>query len=369
MQTSRIDPFVSYAELHGAAVYDAVRGGAKDALFLASLQSIRGHLRLGAGERNGHGDTFTIAAGYLDLMKPNAVADRYDGHFIIAFNQSLFVTIVEFCLFAFTQRTVFPKIGNAAAEESPTLVDGILPGLMLLERTLARGAADPWHDAVRVPKDPDRHVLAIYTALLMARFTWMHELAHCFRGHVELAQITGIAPRLHELEMAGFAGNEQTAFGPRWLVQRALEFDADSTALLMCADIQLNGQENIDGIGALPLDLRLRLVQFAAYGFASLLEALQSHLSLKAGLTHPRPPARLRNLLLTTSAIAMPDTLKGSTALALNDLVALGAAIPALDLMRAVSVATEPDDLAGTQQMQAVLEAALANYRYGPRSG
>lgn len=138
-------------------------------------------------------------------------------------------------------------------------MDGLLPRLMLLERTLVRGIADPWRDAVRVPKDPDRHVPAIYTALLMARFTW-----------------------LHELEMAGFAGGEQTAFGPRWLVQRALEFDADSTALLMCAEIQLNGQENIDGIVALPLDLRLRLVQFAAYGFASLLEALQSHLSLKA---------------------------------------------------------------------------------------
>lgn len=114
MQTSGINPFVSYAELHGAAVYDAARGGAKDALFSASLQSTRDHLRLGAGERNGHGDTFTIAAGYLDLMKPNAVADRHNGHFIIAFNQSLFVTIVEFCLFAFTQRTVFPEIGNAA---------------------------------------------------------------------------------------------------------------------------------------------------------------------------------------------------------------------------------------------------------------
>lgn len=67
--------------------------------------------------------------------------------------------------------------------------------------------------------------------------------------------------------------------------------------------------------------------------------------------------------------IAMPDALKGTTRLALNDLMALGAAIPALDLMRAVSVAAEPDDLAGTRQMQAVLEAALADYRYGPRSG
>lgn len=361
--------FSSYAERHGAAVYDAAKDHAKGALFSVSLQSTLDYLRLGTGQRNGEGKAFAAVAGYLDLMTPNAVADRHDGCFVLGFHQSLFVTIVEFCLFAFAQRDISPDIGNAADEASPVVGDAVLPGLMLLEHTWAGAQVDALHDAARVPQDPDRHVLAIYTALLMARFAWLHELAHCFRGHVDLARATGIAQRLHELEVAGFAETEQTALGPRWLVQRALEFDADSTALLMSADIQLNGQENIDGIAALPLDLRLQLVQFAAYGFASLLEALQSRLNRRVGLTHPKPPARLRNLLLTTSAIPMPETMKETTSQALHDVSALGAAMPALDLMRAIRMVREPDDLSATQHMQAVLEAALSDYRYGPRSG
>src|SRR5690606_31815252 len=119
-----------------------------------------------------------VIPGYIDRMTPNAVADYYGARHFIAMHQALLVTMTEFALFVFTQREIFPSVGEAAAEDSPSLTGDQAPGVLLLERTLLHRSIEISADQRRVPKGAERHVAAVYMALLMARFVWMHEMAH-----------------------------------------------------------------------------------------------------------------------------------------------------------------------------------------------
>ncbi|MCV6574659.1 MAG: hypothetical protein OIF58_02900 [Cohaesibacter sp.] len=267
--------------------------------FLIAEQSTRHLMGWAHGLTNQHGEKLHIQMGYLERMTPNALADRYKGVHFLAMNQALLVSVMEFALFSFTQKSVFPDIGNASGEDSPVMEAGAAPGLLLLKRTLADQPISIDTDRWCVPKDEHRHVAAIYLAMLMARYVWMHELAHCTNGHIGYVQDAGLALRLYEvaenLAVVGFkeASNEQC---DKDQILQALEFDADSSAFFGCCQIQLQNLENIDGIKALDLEARLGMTIFAAYATTWLFEEYQQYIGSAGNQSHPHPYDRLQNL-------------------------------------------------------------------------
>jgi hypothetical protein len=316
----------------------------EDRIFHASLQSTRALVGFAQGARNPQGHVLQVIPGFLDRMDPNAIADRSEGVHFLAFNQALLVTVVEFALFVFTQRDCFPGIGNAKGEISPGYAGDHAPGLLLLERTLRGQAVETSTDAVRVPRDAERHVAAVYLALLMARFVWFHELAHCVNGHVVLVQDYGIAPRLHEVEPAlsvTFAADPEVSCRTGRLL-RLLEFDADESALRACLRIQFDGQENIGGIAAINLDTRIELTLFAAHAMTWLFEEYRNFTRAFRGETHPDPFQRLLSIGQAITAFE-----REQRSLALRDASdrvglsfrALKQTIPAIHRLEAVPVA------------------------------
>lgn len=277
-----------------AQAYDLTGGHQDDALFAASLRSSMAHIaEIEKATRSG----FSIVPGFLHHMTPNAFADRVVDTHYIGFHQALMVTLAEFGLFVFTQPYLFTDIGDAKWEDAPVARDSRAPGLSLLETTLAGQTVDAQRDRWLVPKDANRQVAGLYLALLMARFVWLHEVAHCQLGHVGLVQDRGIALRLYEipeaLSVVEFAdeGSQDSE------KLRLLEFEADSAAFAESLTIQTAGRENIAGIAALPLETRLTMTGFAAYAMTWLFGEYQRHTHTLAGLTHPHPHERLENLL------------------------------------------------------------------------
>ena len=88
----------------------------------------------------------------------------------------------------FTQSNIFPEIGDAQSELSPALSEHDEAGLFLLKETLGRQTINKERDHIRVPKCEHSHVAAVYLSIIMSRFIWFHELAHCKLGHVLYVQ-------------------------------------------------------------------------------------------------------------------------------------------------------------------------------------
>lgn len=166
--------------------------------FAASFDSFAALLRAGVLDVGGDPRS-AIVPGFIEKMTSNAFADHVDGVHYIAMHQALLVTMMDFALFAFTQSAFLPMIGDAAGEDSPPPFGGEAPGLFLLDRTLAGGTITPDADHHRVPKDAERHIMTVYLAMLMTRFVWLHELAHCRLGHVIALQQSGLGARLYEV--------------------------------------------------------------------------------------------------------------------------------------------------------------------------
>ena len=297
MGTPVEDRFERFASGLGATVYACAPGVEEDQLFLASLQSAQSYFAWAADGRNAQGRGCEVVAGYLERVTPNAWASWDGKTHVIAMHQGLMVTIVEFALFVFTQAELFASIGAADGEDSPTAPGGEPPGLLLLKRTLAGAHVGGAADAARVPKDPDRHVAAIYLAMLMSRFVWLHELAHCFRGHIAqmepgrigFEECPEVLPIVTLQRDAGGIGLARRL--------RLMEFEADDAAFDWGLRIQLEGGENIDGIKALDLHTRLHLTIFASYAMTWLFEQYQRFAEVSFAITHPAPFDRLRALM------------------------------------------------------------------------
>jgi hypothetical protein len=286
------------ADRLGAVAYFPDDHRDEDAIFRTSLQSTLGLIgHVGQGQAAAR-TTGRVLAGYIDRMLPNAIADRFEGQHFIAMYQALLVTLAEFALFAFTQQGFFPEIGDARGEDSPTLAGGRAPGIVLLERTMTGAGVDP-ADAWRVPKDADRHATAIYLALLMVRFVWFHEYAHCHLGHVDSVQKQGIAPRLYEvpepLAVAGFV--QRTDRARVFAVLREMEFEADAAAFRACIDVQLADAENIEGIRAFDRETRVALTICGAWAMTWLFDEYQQFMATKGAGTHPEPIKRRERLV------------------------------------------------------------------------
>lgn len=359
------DAFARFAkERLGWTAYDPGKGGEEDAIFAASLQSAVAHMAWTRGGVGADGTPFAVVPGFVDRMVPNAVADRLEGQHYIGFYQALLVTIVEFALFAFTQREIFPNIGEAKSEDSPAPLGDRAPGLMLLQKTLAGETVVAETDKWRVPKDAMRHAAAMYLALLMARFVWLHELAHCFYGHVGLVQGKGMALRLYEvpegLPLVKIAERSEA----QNLILRILEFEADEAAFFGVCQIQLGEMENIDGIKALDLATRLGMTVFGAYAMTWLFAEYQAFMNSRDGITHPAPYERLKNICRTAVVQFEPkvtgfDRLHDNIAMQFNG---LSRAIPAIHRMDALR--REAIDTGIAADHRDMVRDALGAFRY-----
>lgn len=290
-----------------AKAFDTASGKESAHLFRTSLETTQGHINWANGANNAQGEIFQLTPGFLDIYQPNAFADRHNGKFIIAMHSALFVAITEFTMFCFAQSGFFPDIGDATKETSPAPINDRPPGLWLIDFTSTGGRVNDDHSARLIPKCTDRYVMSIYLALLMARFVWMHELAHCFNGHVGLIKEQGIAIRLYEAQdpqmLVGFSRSTHNAADVSKQLH-CLELDADRSALWSSMRIQIDDNlENIAGIAELDKPTRQRLMLFGSYAMTWLFEEFQVYLRAQGGETHPLPYLRLHGLMQTSAEV------------------------------------------------------------------
>ncbi len=270
------------------------------ALFSPSLNSFVERTLWSSEAKNISGQSFRMAAGYLESYSPNAFADQFESHFILGMHVALHGAIEEFSAFCFTQARFFPEIGDPGMEHSPEPLNDYPPGLWLIGFTRLGGRVTPEHAEHVIPQCPVRVAFARYLALLMSRAAWMHEFSHAILGHIGYVRKRRIALRLCEIaEPLPIIGRIKppvmtTAQCAR--VLQALEFDADQSSFWACTRIQTDGLENIEGIRALDLRLRLKLALFASYAMSWLFEAFQAYLGSSDEPSHPPPYLRLHHL-------------------------------------------------------------------------
>lgn len=274
---------------------------ADEQVFAASLESFRALTQSNTPMTNSLGQMFQLKAGYLEKMIPNAFAGFFDGGHYIGMHQALMVTIIDLCLFLFTQDDIFPHIGNADQELRPSFGQEDAPGLYLLKMTMAGETVEPNTDHIRVPQCADRHVAAVYMAILMSRYVWFHEMAHCTNGHVLLLQNQKYGAGVHEVELVELKKLRQNKKNIQSL-RHAMEFDADQTALINIIRVQLEGRENIPGLLGYDDLTRMQMTILGVYLMTWLFEEYQRFANSRHGLSHPHPKLRLNNI--TSSARA-----------------------------------------------------------------
>ena len=138
----------------------------------------------------------------------------------------------------------------------------------------------------------------------MARFAWLHELAHAFNGHVDFVRREKMALRLCELPdpihqppaslIKRFSAEQRRANAQMF---QWLEFDADRSALWGSVQMQLHEHENIQSIIDLAPITRMKLTLFGCYAMPWLFDQFQSYMQTKNETSHPEPLTRLASLL------------------------------------------------------------------------
>lgn len=352
----------------GAAVFDPATVLDTLPAFQASLASFEHHCRWADGAVNARGEAFDLVAGFVDVYQPNALADQHDTRHAIAVHSPLFSAFNEFAMFCFAQAGVFPECGDRGSEISPSPWDDRVPGVWLMDATAQQERVDEHHSQALIPRCPERFVASQYLTLLMLRMVWLHEFAHCFNGHVGLVQDRRLALRLYELPPRNLVeiGNAPVADHDRLL--KCLEFDADTAAFQAMCNIQLNGQENIEGISALGTAFATQLSIFASYAVVWLMDAFQSYLDSHAGHGHPPPSLRLQNMLQVAEAQLFPLGLRADHDATLAAFSPLKQAIPNMFTQGTLRdmAHSEADRrvLQGFEADKENMQAALADYRF-----
>lgn len=265
----------------------------EEQIFAASLASFRGFANLINHAPNEVGQSLNLHCGFVERMSPNAFADHVDGVHYIGMHQALMVTIIDLCLLTLTQSNIFPEIGEAQNELSPKLKNEDEAGLFLLKTTIDGQTINKERDHVRVPKCEHRHVAAVYLSVIMSRFVWFHEFAHCELGHVLYVQNKDIARRVNEVADTLDLVAMKRQSSQITELRHAFEFDADLKALVTMLHIEANGLENMDGIKALPEVLRLTFIIFGSFIMTWLFDEYEAFSKNQHGISHPRPRARL----------------------------------------------------------------------------
>ena len=329
-----------------------------------SHETFKLYLELFVNATKPDGTLFSANFDFIEKITPTAFVRLRDGLHFIGIHNSLAVVIHEFSLFCFAQQGFFPSLGDTTAETSPKPIDDTPPGLWLYKRTL-EGMTEVPDDTPRiVPVDPHRAAYAHYLTLLMLRFVWLHELGHGLRGHVDYLRDNSNDDQI-ELDELGLMEVSESKSKATPTIKQVMEFEADQFAMAKSMAIQALGLENIDGIKAIPVDVRLRLTLFSVYAMTYLFEAIQTTLSRsKLNIKHPTPFTRLQNLQNT--AILELDHLKLDTKGIVTDAIKeLGA------LLNHIGEDWQQKDRFEPNRYKAVFDqlcADLEPYRYLDRS-
>lgn len=357
MAQSPIERFAN--ERLGTSAFIAKADDPDTHIFFASLESAIEQFRWTAKGSNASGAPFKLEAGFFDTFSPNALADRFEDGYYLGVHVALFVAINEFAMFCFAQRDFFDDLGDPAKESSPKPWDERLPGVWLIDNTLQGGGVDYEHSQRLIPTDPERYICSQLLAFLMTRFVWLHELSHCFNGHVDLVQQQGIALRLHELpDGLSLAGKSKASTRPltneQKQILRCLELDADESAFFASCAVQTRDMENIEGIRELDPAVALRLTVFASYAMVWLFDAFQDYLKSALGETHPAPSLRLQNLLQTAKSrlYSEESSFEGIHEMALREFDSVKAAIPTMFTFGTLREVAHSDQLA--EELQAL---------------
>lgn len=157
-----------------------------------ALESVRDHMTHSFRTKRRDGTGFRVYPAYLDCISPNAFAGARDDVHLCGVNIGLAVMCFEFALFCLSQPTLFRDVGNADGERAPKPVDGYPPGFWMREsgRALEENVFLDQAQGL-IPSDPERYGTAVFLSVLMIRFIWLHELAHCLNGHVGLVHGIG----------------------------------------------------------------------------------------------------------------------------------------------------------------------------------
>lgn len=361
------------AELLGVAHFEPDPTDPESDLFHLSLESARALFGWTKDQRSREGAFFNLHAGFVDIMRPNALADAWQGRHFIALHTSLFAAITEFAMFCFTQKDFFPDIGNPAAEVSPQPWDGRVPGIWLLDVTMKGQRVTEAHSQRLIARDSARFVASIYLGQLMARVVWLHELAHCINGHVGYVLRRGLVPRLYELAdpLSGVSVDRKRPLAAHADVLRCLELDADRAALRASLSIQLNSREPIEGIAALEPGQRIRLTLFGALAMIWLIDAFQDYLDSQNVDTHPTPSLRLQNLLrlLTSEIRPLHAGMAGLIDDVLHQFDVVRAAIPGMYggtyLAGRIQDGPQMEELVALGPLAADVDAQLRAFAYG----
>ncbi len=276
--------------------------GEKDSeyLFHASLNSTDALMAWAAGATNRCGETFEVIPGFVDIYRPNAFADRFESKYFLGMYSAMFVAVAEFAMYCMTQSDFMSGIGRAELETSPSPEDSHAPGLWLINRTKMGGRVHERHSQKLTPRCDIRYQTSIYLCLLMARFAWLHEMAHAFNGHVAYTSANGMSSRINEVaEPHALVEYDlgQDKEDEKARVMRCLEFDADQSAFWASINIQIRDLENIEGIRAIDQTTRLSLALFGAYAMTWLFGEFQAECGSVKNFTHPEPHLRLQNLI------------------------------------------------------------------------
>lgn len=328
--------FATYArEVLDAVAFEPDFERPDEQVFASSLASFRDLANGWIGRCNAMGARLDIEAGFIERMTPNALADHHHGRHMIVMHQALMATIVDLCLFLFTQSCVFPTIGDAKRELSPRYHGADVPGLFLLRKTIAGGMIDPAVDHARVPRDAERHIAAIYMAVMMSRYVWLHELAHCTQGHVLLLKAHDAGAPFNEvaspLDLVGI--KPHGTHSSENDLRRSLELEADATALTELSAVQIDDRENIPGLIAYDDDTRMMMALLGATLMTWLFEEYQSFMDAQHGLTHPTPASRLRHMIQHMRA--MGSNSGQHVDAVIRQLATLGECLPGLDQIQA----------------------------------
>jgi hypothetical protein len=322
-------------------------------IFFASLESAVEQFRWTSKAVNAEQEPFRLNVGFLDTFSPNALAEKFEGEYFLGIHVALFVAINEFAMFCFAQRDFFPEIGDPTKETSPSPWNERLPGIWLIDNTLQGGGVDYEHSKRLIPTDPERYICSQLLAFLMTRFVWLHELSHCFNGHVDLVQNQGISMRLHELPY-GLSLTGKSKPTARSITNeqkealRCLELDADESAFFASCAVQMRNMENIEGIRELDPAVALRLTIFGCYAMVCLFDAFQDYAKSALGETHPTPSLRLQNILQTAQdrLFAEADDFEQIHQDGLTEFDPVKAAIPTMFMFGTLSDMAHLDELA-----------------------
>jgi hypothetical protein len=343
---------------HQAKIFEPDPAKPDEQIFAVSQASFRNLIGKTDMLRNSSGDPLRVEVGFVERLTPDAFADFEDGVHYVTMHQALLATIIEFALFLFTQSVVMPDIGKANDESSPVLGRGERPGLQALRITIDGASVDPTRDRVRIPHCEERHRAAIYMGLLMSRFVWFHELAHCNNGHVLFMRDQRVSGKLINaaapLSLVTLRHSNRSAEDQRRL-RHILETDADLTALDWLLRIHNGGAENIQGLLAYDDAQRFKMTIIGTYLMTWLFEEYQRFADQRDNLTHPAPRARLAALTGMMREAATRPSIRSVMSEIEETLIKLETQLPGFQLANE-SEAVMMDD--------PELDAALEPYRF-----